>query len=136
MIVSGSYFIGWFPFYYQRKRKERIQEILNIFIDFLQALRNRRASVTDVLATKGVLGNALLKNETIEELTQEDTNKINEALGQLKSCAYQDSILITESIIEYLENVESKLSNEEKTTGRAFPLVMGLLGFLVVVLLF
>lgn len=136
LIVSGGYLLGRIPSIQNKKRCALLQEITTLFQTFKHDLTEYRLSIRESFSKGGTMGEELLKGCDIQGLQKEDRTIINTALDQIKNASYRESIECVDSLLKKLMLLTDELLSKEKTTGKALPLVTGVIGLLIAILLF
>lgn len=136
LIVSGGYLLGRIPGIQNKKRYALLQEITTLFQTFKHDLTEYRLSIRESFSKGGMMGEELLKGCDIQGLQKEDRTMINTALDQIKNASYRESIECVNSLLNKLMLLTDELLSKEKTTGKALPLVTGVIGLLIAILLF
>lgn len=135
LIVSGGILMGWIPANQNKKRKEKLNLIKEILESFLVELKERRIPMREFLSDNPRYEGVLNKPEEIRFLLKEDVEMLNNTFEKLKISPHQQSVSLCEKQINELSLIIQGLSDYEKKTGKALPMVTGTIGLLLAVLL-
>ncbi len=136
LIVSGGYLLGWIRIHQWNIRLRTLKKVCGLFECYLSDLSEYRTSVEEFFSNQEVFGQKLLGSDPIAGLTAEDLQRARECLNRLKRENYQESLRIVRKYIDQLKALIKALEEEAASSGKALPLVTGVIGFLIAVFLF
>ncbi len=136
LIVSGGYLLGRVPGYQNIKRIKAIAEIINVFQRYKHDLTEYRLPLQESFKNQGGIALEILNGCQINGLQSEDRSMIESAIDQLKNASYRESLDCVDAMLKAMTQSVEKLKASQETTGKALPLVTGVIGLLVAVLLF
>lgn len=136
LIVSGGYLLGWIRIHQWNIRLRNLKKVCELFECYLGELSEYRTSMKDFFSNQGDLGRELLGSDSIAGLSAEDLQRARACMERMKRENYQESLRIVRNYIDQLKALIKALEEEAGSSGKALPLVTGVIGFLIAVFLF
>ncbi|MBQ7094961.1 MAG: hypothetical protein IJN80_00700 [Clostridia bacterium] len=136
LIVSGGYLLGRIRIHQWNIRLKNLKRVCELFECYLGELSEYRTSVEEFFSNQGNFGKELLGDDSIMGLTAEDLQRARGCMERLKRENYQESLRIVRKYIDQLKALIKALEEEAGSSGKALPLVTGVIGFLIAVFLF
>ncbi len=136
LIISGGFFAGHLKASEQKRRRIALAEIYRLMECYYFDLKKYRKTMRESLQGSGEMAQLLLEDKPIKGLFETDYAVFRQLNAQLKTASYQQSIVLLEKFLHSLQLNIQKLQEESGSQEKALPLITGMVGFLITVLIF